>query len=160
MEDKNRIYIFDTTLRDGEQSPGAGLDEKGKLEVAKQLAQLRVDIVEAGFPVASQGDANAVRRIAKEVKGPVICALARTVQKDMDVALDCLKPASRKRLHVFIATSEIHRRFKLNKAKDEILKIAVWAVDYARQKIEEVEFSPEDASRTEPAFLYQVLESV
>src|SRR3989338_8644019 len=160
MEDKNRIYIFDTTLRDGEQSPGASLDEKEKLEIAKQLAELRVDIIEAGFPIASPGDASAVKKIAREIKGPTICALARTIQKDMDIALDCLKPAQNKRLHVFIATSEIHRRYKLNKAKDEILKIAVWAVKYARERIGEVEFSPEDASRTEPAFLYQVLQSV
>ncbi len=160
MDDKNRIYIFDTTLRDGEQSPGASLDEKGKLEIAKQLAELRVDILEAGFPVASPGDAAAVKRIAKEVKGPTICALARTIQKDMDVALEALKPAAHKRLHVFIATSEIHRRFKLNKAKDEILRIAASSVQYARKHIDEIEFSPEDASRTEPAFLYQVLEAV
>ena len=160
MDDKNRIYIFDTTLRDGEQSPGASLDEKEKLEIARQLAELRVDILEAGFPITSPGDAGAVKRIAREIKGPTICALARTVQKDMDVALECLAPAHKKRLHIFIATSEIHRRYKLNKAKDEIVKIATWAVSYARERIEEVEFSPEDASRTEPAFLYQVLEAV
>ncbi len=160
MDDKNRIYIFDTTLRDGEQSPGASLDENGKLEIARQLAELRVDVIEAGFPITSPGDAAAVKRIAKEVKGPTICALARAVQKDIDVAIDCLKPAAQKRLHIFIATSEIHRKYKLNKAEDEILKIATWAVSYARERIGEVEFSAEDASRTEPAFLYQVLEAV
>ncbi len=160
MTDNNRIYIFDTTLRDGEQSPGASLDEKGKLEIAKQLAELRVDVIEAGFPITSPGDAQAVKRIAQEVKGPMICALARTVQKDMDVALDSLKPAKKSRLHVFIATSEIHRRYKLNKAKEEILRIAAESVRYARNRIGEVEFSPEDASRTEPPFLYQVLEAV
>jgi 2-isopropylmalate synthase len=160
MDDKNRIHIFDTTLRDGEQSPGASLDEKSKLEIAKQLAELRVDIIEAGFPVTSPGDALAVKKIAREVKGPVICALARAVQKDMDIALECLKPAAAGRLHVFIATSEIHRKYKLGKAKEEIVKIATSSVRYARQRIGEVEFSPEDASRTEPEFLYQVLESV
>lgn len=160
MDDKNKIYIFDTTLRDGEQSPGASLDEKGKLEIAKQLAELRVDVLEAGFPVASPGDAAAVKLIAKEVKGPVICALARAVERDIDIALESLKPAKRSRLHVFIATSEIHRKYKLNKAKDEIVKIAASAVRYAKNRIGEVEFSPEDASRTEPDFLYQVLESV
>lgn len=160
MDDKNRILIFDTTLRDGEQSPGASLDEKGKLEIARQLAELRVDVIEAGFPVASPGDAAAVKLIAKEVKGPTICALARTLQKDMDIALDSLKPAKNGRLHVFIATSEIHRKYKLNKAKDEIVRIATQAVKYARNHIGEIEFSPEDASRTEPEFLYQVLESV
>ncbi|MBI3315731.1 MAG: 2-isopropylmalate synthase [Candidatus Omnitrophica bacterium] len=160
MNDNNRIYIFDTTLRDGEQSPGASLDQKGKLEIAKALAELRVDVIEAGFPITSPGDALAVKSIAREVKAPTICALARAVQKDMDIALDCLKPAAKPRLHVFIATSEIHRKFKLNKAKDEIVRIATWAVQYARDRVAEVEFSPEDASRTEPLFLYQVLESV
>ena len=160
MNSKDRIFIFDTTLRDGEQSPGASLDEKSKLEIAKQLAELRVDIIEAGFPITSPGDAAAVKRIAKEVKGPKICALARAVQKDIDVALDSLKPAKDSRLHVFLATSAIHRQYKLNKAKDEIIRIATAWVKYARQRIGEVEFSPEDASRTEPQFLYQVLEAV
>jgi 2-isopropylmalate synthase len=160
MDDKNKIFIFDTTLRDGEQCPGASMDEKSKLEIAKQLAELRVDIIEAGFPIASPGDALAVKRIAKEVKGPKICALARTIQKDMDVALDSLKPADNSRLHVFIATSEIHRKFKLNKAKEEIVRIATQSVRYARERIGEVEFSAEDASRTEPEFLYQIIESV
>lgn len=160
MSDKDRIYIFDTTLRDGEQSPGASLDEKGKLEIAKQLSVLRVDVIEAGFPVTSAGDARAVRRIAKEVKGPTICALARAVQKDIDIALECLKPARNNRLHIFLATSEIHRKYKLNKAKDEIIRIAATWIKYARQRIGEVEFSPEDASRTEPPFLYEVLRAV
>ncbi|MBI4432822.1 MAG: 2-isopropylmalate synthase [Candidatus Omnitrophica bacterium] len=160
MTDSKRIYIFDTTLRDGEQSPGASLDEKSKLEIARQLAELRVDVIEAGFPVTSPGDAEAVKRIAKEIKGPTICALARALQKDIDIALDCLKPAKRSRLHIFIATSEIHRKHKLNKAKDEIVRIATWAVKHARQHIGEVEFSPEDASRTEPPFLYEVIRQV
>ena len=160
MNDKDRIYIFDTTLRDGEQSPGASLDEQAKLEVAKQLAKLNVDVIEAGFPITSPGDAAAVKRIAKTVKGPVICGLARAVKKDIDVALDSLKPARQGRLHIFIATSEIHRKFKLNKAKEEILRIAVDSVRYAKGKIGQIEFSPEDASRTEPPFLYQVIEAV
>jgi len=160
MDDKKRIYIFDTTLRDGEQSPGASLDEKGKLEIARQLAAMRVDVIEAGFPVTSPGDAAAVKRIAKEVRDTTICALARAVQKDMDIALECLKPAKRSRLHVFLATSEIHRKYKLNKAKEEIVRLASQAVKYARQKIDEIEFSPEDASRTEPEFLYEVIEAV
>ena len=160
MENDKRIYIFDTTLRDGEQCPGASMDTKAKLEVAKQLAELRVDVIEAGFPITSPGDAAAVKRIAKEVRGPVIAGLARAVQKDMDVALDSLKPAGNGRLHVFLATSAIHRQYKLNKAKEEILKIAAWAVRYAKDRIGQVEFSPEDASRTEPDFLYQVVEAV
>ncbi|MCG3176239.1 MAG: 2-isopropylmalate synthase [Candidatus Omnitrophica bacterium] len=160
MDDKKKIHIFDTTLRDGEQCPGASMDEKSKLEVAKQLADLGVDIIEAGFPITSPGDAAAVKRIAREVRGPVICALARAVQKDMDTALEALKPAKRSRLHVFIATSEIHRKHKLNKAKEEIVRIATSSVRYARERIEQVEFSPEDASRTEPDFLCEVVEAV
>ncbi len=160
MDDKNRVLIFDTTLRDGEQCPGASMDEKSKLEVARQLAELRVDIIEAGFPITSPGDAAAVKTIAQEIKGPVICALARAIQKDMDVALESLKPAKRSRLHIFIATSAIHRQYKLNKAKEEIVRIAVESVKYARNRIGEIEFSPEDASRTEPDFLYHVLEHV
>ncbi len=160
MTDKNRIFIFDTTLRDGEQSPGASLDEKRKLEIARQLAELRVDIIEAGFPVTSPGDAAAVKKIAAQIKGPTICALARAIEKDMDVALDSLKPAKNSRLHVFLATSAIHRQFKLKKAKSEIVHLATQAVKYARNRIGEVEFSPEDASRTEPDFLYEVIEAV
>ncbi|MEI8345268.1 MAG: 2-isopropylmalate synthase [Candidatus Omnitrophota bacterium] len=160
MADDKRIFIFDTTLRDGEQSPGASLDEKGKLEIARQLADLGVDIIEAGFPISSPGDAAAVTKIAKAVRGPTICALARTIQKDIDAALECLAHAKRPRLHEFIATSAIHRKYKLNKAKEEILRIATASVKYARHRIGEVEFSPEDASRTEPEFLYQVLEAV
>lgn len=160
MDNNKRIYIFDTTLRDGEQSPGASLDEKGKLEIAKQLAALQVDIIEAGFPITSPGDAAAVKQIAREVKGPTICALARAIEKDMDVALQCLKPAQKGRLHVFLATSAIHRKYKLNKAKEEIVKIASHAVQYAKNRIGEVEFSPEDASRTEPDFLHEVIEAV
>ncbi len=156
--DSKRIHIFDTTLRDGEQSPGVNLDAREKLEIALKLAQLGVDIIEAGFPVTSPGDALAVKRIAEVVKGPTICALARTVEKDMNAALASLAPAKKKRLHVFLATSEIHRRFKLKKAKSEIVRMAVWAVKYARNRIDEVEFSPEDASRTERDFLYKVVE--
>ena len=111
-----KIDIFDTTLRDGEQSPGVNLNVREKLEIARQLAHLGVDIIEAGFPITSPGDAEAVRRIAEEVKGPTICALARALERDMEVALEALKPAKKKRLHVFLATSEIHRRFKLKKA--------------------------------------------
>ncbi len=160
MNNNKRIYIFDTTLRDGEQCPGASMDEKSKLEVARQLAALQVDIIEAGFPITSPGDAAAVKKIAKEIKGPTICALARAVQKDMDVALESLKPAKKPRLHVFLATSAIHRKYKLNKAKEEIVRLASESVAYARKRIGEVEFSPEDASRTEPDFLYEVVEAV
>lgn len=160
MNDSKKIYIFDTTLRDGEQSPGASLDAKAKLEIARQLAAMKVDVIEAGFPITSPGDAAAVKQIARDVKGATICALARAVQKDMDVALDCLKPAKNARLHVFLATSAIHRKYKLNKAKEEIVRLASEAVRYARNRVAEVEFSPEDASRTEPDFLYEVVQAV
>ncbi len=133
---------------------------KEKLEIAKQLAKLGVDIIEAGFPIASKGDLEAVQLVAREVKGPTICALARSNTKDIDRAAEALKPASKSRIHVFLATSKIHMRYKLRKAESEILRQAVKAVRYARTFCDDVEFSPEDASRSVPAFLYQVLEAV
>jgi len=155
-----RIVIFDTTLRDGEQCPGASLTPPEKLEIAKQLARLGVDVIEAGFPIASPGDAQAVKRIAQMVKGPTIAALARSLPADIDAAAAALAPAKRKRIHVFLATSPIHRKYKLRKAQAEILRQAVWAVRYAKRYSRDVEFSPEDASRTEPEFLHRVLEAV
>src|SRR3990167_511176 len=155
-----RIIIFDTTLRDGEQAPGASLTPPEKLEIAKQLARLGVDVIEGGFPIASPGDAQAVKMIAQSVKGPIIAALARSLAADIDAAAAALAPAKRKRIHVFLATSPIHRKYKLHKAQQEILNQAVWAVKYAKRYSRDVEFSPEDASRTEPAFLYQVLDAV
>jgi len=159
---KNRnIVIFDTTLRDGEQCPGASMNLREKLEVARQLARLRVDVIEAGFPVISEGDFASVNSIAREVKGPVIAGLARCVAKDIDAAGEALKPAGRRaRIHVFLATSKIHREFKLGKAEDEILRLAVEGVKRARSFVDNVEFSPEDASRTEPDFLVQVCKAV
>ena len=155
-----RIIIFDTTLRDGEQCPGASLNEQEKLEIARQLARLGVDVIEGGFPIASPGDAKAVKLIAQTVKGPTIAALARSLPADIEAAATALTPAKKKRIHVFLATSPIHRKYKLRKAKEEILRQSVWAVKYARKYASDVEFSPEDASRTEPAFLYQVIEAV
>jgi len=152
-----RIIIFDTTLRDGEQSPGATLNLNEKLQIARQLALLKVDVIEAGFPVTSPGDFEAVQAVAQEVKGPVICALARTVARDIDRAWEAVRKADRARIHVFCATSEIHRRYKLRKAKSEILRIAEEGVKHARRYCEDVEFSPEDASRTEPEFLAEVV---
>jgi 2-isopropylmalate synthase len=157
MEEK--VYIFDTTLRDGEQSSGVSLEVRQKVEIAKQLARLRVDVVEAGFPIASQGDFEAVRAVANEVEGPVIAALARVVEEDIKRAAEALSGAPHPRIHVFLATSEIHRTYKLGKAKEEILKLATEGVRMARMYVDEVEFSPEDASRTEPSFLYEVLEA-
>jgi 2-isopropylmalate synthase len=158
----NRIVIFDTTLRDGEQCPGASMNLREKLEVARQLARLKVDVIEAGFPITSQGDFEAVHTIAKEVKGPQIAGLARCVPKDIDAAGEAIKPAGRKqgRIHVFLATSKIHREHKLNKAQDEILRLAVEGVKQAKRYTDNVEFSPEDASRTETEFLVEVCKAV
>ena len=157
----DRVLIFDTTLRDGEQCPGASMNLREKLEVARQLARLKVDIIEAGFPVASDGDFESVRAIAKEIKGPVICGLARCVPKDIDAAGEAIKPAGKKgRIHVFLATSKIHREFKLGKAQHEIVRLAVEGVRRAKSFVDDVEFSPEDGSRTEPEFLVQVCKAV
>ena len=157
----NRILIFDTTLRDGEQCPGASMNSREKMEIARQLARLGVDIIEAGFPITSDGDFDSVQAIAREVKGPVIAGLARCVPKDIDAAGAAIKPAGKRgRIHVFLATSKLHREFKLGKARDEILRLAVEGVKRARSFTADVEFSPEDASRTEPEFLVQVCKAV
>ena len=157
---KNKIIIFDTTLRDGEQSPGASLNNKEKLEIAKQLETLGVDIIEAGFPITSPGDFQAVKAIAKAVKKATVCGLARAVKADIDASYNAVKYAKKPRIHVFLATSRIHMKYKLKKAENEILKASVWAVKYAKRKVKDIEFSPEDASRTDKDFLYKVLEAV
>lgn len=157
----DKLIVFDTTLRDGEQAPGATLNEREKLEIAHQLARLGVDVIEAGFPVSSAGDFSAVKKIASSVKGVVICGLARAVQKDIDAAYNALKPAKDgARIHIFLATSKIHMKYKLKKAEDEILKLAKDAVRYAKKYTSDIQFSPEDASRTEPEFLFKVVEAV
>lgn len=157
----NRIIIFDTTLRDGEQCPGASMNLREKLEVARQLARLQVDVIEAGFPVISDGDFASVQSIAKEIKGPYIAGLARCVPKDIDAAAEAVKPAGKRaRIHVFLATSKIHREYKLGKVQDEIIRLAVEGVKRARSYVDNVEFSPEDGSRTEPEFLVQVCQAV
>jgi len=155
-----KLIIFDTTLRDGEQSPGASLNNKEKLEIAHQLVSMGVDIIEAGFPIASRGDFEAVQSVSKFVKGPVICGLARSLKKDIDAAYEAVRRAKRPRIHVFLATSKIHMKYKLKKAEGEIVKAAVWAVKYAKSKVSDIEFSPEDASRTEKSFLFEVLREV
>ncbi|HEY9861253.1 MAG TPA: 2-isopropylmalate synthase [Candidatus Obscuribacterales bacterium] len=157
----DRIIIFDTTLRDGEQSPGATLNVDEKLTIARQLARLGVDVIEAGFPFASPGDFEAVQKIAQTVgteQGPVICGLARATRQDIQTAAEALKPAAHGRIHTFIATSDIHLKHKLKKSRSEVLAIAEEMVGYAKSLIDDVEFSPEDAGRSEPEFLYQVLE--
>lgn len=157
----NRIIIFDTTLRDGEQCPGASMNLREKLEVARQLARLKVDVIEAGFPIASEGDFASVQSIAKEIKGPIIAGLARCVPGDIDAAGKAVAPAGKRgRIHVFLATSKIHREFKLGKAQDQIVKLAVQGVKQAKGYTNDVEFSPEDASRTEPDFLIEVCKAV
>ena len=156
MTDK-QIRIFDTTLRDGEQAPGCSMTLREKLRVAKALAELNVDIIEAGFPAASPGDFDAVKAIADEDFGPVICGLARCNPADIEKVHAAVKGASRHRIHVFVATSQIHREHKLKMAKEEIIKSAVGAVTLARELCDDVEFSPEDASRTELSYLAEVV---
>jgi len=159
----DRILIFDTTLRDGEQSPGAALNLDEKLTIARQLARLGVDVIEAGFPYSSPGDFEAVQRIADLVgveNGPKICGLARATQPDIKAAAEALQPAFRSRIHTFLATSDIHLQYKLKKTRQEVLEIAPEMVAYARSFVNDVEFSPEDAGRSDPEFLYQVLERV
>ena len=158
--DPNRVLIFDTTLRDGEQSPGCSMTQPEKLRLARALAELGVDVIEAGFPVASPGDWEAVHEIAREVRGPIIAGLARCNREDIDKAWSAVKVAARPRIHVFLATSAIHREYKLNMAKDEIIRSAVEGVKIAREFCDDIEFSPEDASRTEPEFLREVVEAV
>jgi 2-isopropylmalate synthase len=160
--DPGRVLIFDTTLRDGEQSPGASLNLEEKLAIAQQLSRLGVNIIEAGFPFASPGDFNAVQRIAASVgtaDGPVICGLARAAKGDIKACADAVAPAAHRRIHTFIATSDIHLEHKLRKSRAEVLSIAGEMVAYARSLVEDVEFSCEDAGRSDPEFLYQVIEA-
>lgn len=163
---KNYVRIFDTTLRDGEQSPGATMTSPEKLEIARALARLGVDVIEAGFPAASPDDLEAVRRIAVEVgktssdkQPPIICGLARATAKDIEKAWEAVRPAARPRIHTFIATSEIHMQHKLKMSREQVLEKTRDMVRYAHSLCEDVEFSPEDAGRSDPAFLYQVLET-
>ncbi len=154
------VRIFDTTLRDGEQSPGASMNLTEKIEIAHALSQLGVDVIEAGFPIASPGDFESVREIARAVTGPIICGLARCSEKDIDRAWEALSEAARPRIHVFLATSAIHREFKLRMDEEEVVRRAVEGVRRARSCCEDIEFSPEDAARTEIDFLCRVVEAV
>ncbi|MEI7952195.1 MAG: 2-isopropylmalate synthase [Synechococcaceae cyanobacterium ELA182] len=160
--DPGRVLIFDTTLRDGEQSPGASLNLDEKLAIAQQLARLRVDIIEAGFPFASSGDFNAVQRIAATVgtaDGPVICGLARAAAGDIKACAEAVAPAAHHRIHTFIATSDIHLEHKLRKSRAEVLAITREMVAYARSFVDDVEFSCEDAGRSDPEYMHQVIEA-
>ncbi|QQS49931.1 MAG: 2-isopropylmalate synthase [Bacteroidota bacterium] len=155
-----KLYIFDTTLRDGEQVPGCQLNTVEKIEVAKALELLGVDIIEAGFPISSPGDFKSVVEISKAVKNPTICALTRAVEKDIDVAAEALKSAKRGRIHTGIGTSPYHIKYKLNSNEDEIVERAIAAVKYAKKYVEDVEFYAEDAGRSENAYLARVIEAV
>ncbi len=154
------LTIFDTTLRDGEQSPGASMTTDEKVRIARQLERMRVDIIEAGFPIASVGDFEAVQAVAAAVKDSTVCALARAIEKDIDRAAEAIKPARAGRIHTFIATSPIHMQNKLRMTPAQVLERAVWAVKHARGYTDDVEFSPEDAGRSEFDFLCRVLEAV
>lgn len=154
-----RIYVFDTTLRDGEQVPGCQLNTIEKIEIAKALEELGVDVIEAGFPISSPGDFQSVVEISKVVKKPVICALTRAVKKDIEVAAESLKYAKRGRIHTGIAVSDIHMKYKLRMTREEVLETAKKAVEYAKNLVEEVEFYAEDAGRADPEFLAKVVET-
>ena len=156
----DRLFIFDTTLRDGEQVPGCQLNTIEKIQVAKQLEALGVDVIEAGFPISSPGDFNSVIEISKAVTWPTICALTRAVQKDIDIALEALQYAKHKRIHTGIGTSDYHIQFKFNSNREEIIERAVAAVKYAKRFVEDVEFYAEDAGRTDNEYLARVIEAV
>jgi len=158
MDDK--LYIFDTTLRDGEQVPGCQLNTIEKIQVAKQLERLGVDVIEAGFPISSPGDFNSVIEISKAVTWPTICALTRAVEKDIDVAVEALKYARHKRIHTGIGTSDMHIKYKFNSNREEIIERGVAAVKYAKKFVEDVEFYAEDAGRTDNEYLARVIEAV
>jgi 2-isopropylmalate synthase len=156
----DRVYIFDTTLRDGEQSPGANLNSDQKLAIAWQLARLGVDVIEAGFPLSSPGDFEAVQRIARQVQGPMITALARAAKPDIDAVWESVKDAPRKQIHMVLSVSDIHIERKLRSNRRDVLKRAKEAVAYARSLCDEVEYSPEDAGRADPDYLNETLETV
>ena len=156
----DRLFIFDTTLRDGEQVPGCQLNTVEKIQVAKQLEMLGVDVIEAGFPISSPGDYNSVIEISKAVTWPTICALTRAVEKDIDVAAESLQYAKRKRIHTGIGTSDMHIKYKFSSTREEIIERAVAAVKYAKKHVEDVEFYAEDAGRTDNEYLARVIEAV
>ena len=156
----NNLVIFDTTMRDGEQSPGASMTKDEKVRIGKTLERLGVDVMEAGFAIASKGDFEAVKAVASVVKESTVCSLARANTKDIDAAAQALEPAPRRRIHTFIATSPIHMQYKLKMQPDQVVEAAVAAVKYARQFTDDVEFSAEDAGRSEPDFLCRIFEAV
>ena len=160
MTDTDNLIIFDTTLRDGEQSPGASMDIDEKMQIANALADLNVDVIEAGFPIASIGDYTAVKEIADNIKSSRICALARALEKDIIKASKALINAKYSRIHTFIATSPIHMEMKLKMTPDQVIENAIKAVKIAKDNVEDVEFSPEDAGRSDFQFLCKIIEKV
>ena len=156
----NKIYIFDTTLRDGEQVPGCKLNTKEKVELALKLEELGVDIIEAGFPISSPGDFNSVNEISKIIKNASVCGLTRAVQKDIEVAAEALKYAVRPRIHTGIGTSDLHIKAKFNSTQEEILQRAIQCVKWAKKFVDDVEFYAEDAGRTGNEYLARVVEAV
>lgn len=160
MDNKQRVHIFDTTLRDGEQTPGSKLNTQEKIELAHALEELGVDVIEAGFPISSQGDFNSVVEISKAVKNPIVCGLSRAVEKDISTAAEALRYAKRPRIHTGIGTSELHIKYKFNSNQDEILERAIACVKYAKKYVEDVEFYAEDAGRTDNEYLARVTEAV
>jgi len=158
--DKEKLIIFDTTLRDGEQSPGASMTRDEKIRIARALEAMKVDIIEAGFPIASDGDFEAVKAVAEIVRDSTVCGLARAVKKDIERAGEAIKPANSGRIHTFLATSPIHMKHKLRMTPDEVVEAAVKAVRMARAYTDNIEFSPEDAGRSEPDFLCRIIEAV
>ncbi|MEC9077757.1 MAG: 2-isopropylmalate synthase, partial [Pseudomonadota bacterium] len=155
----DKVAIFDTTLRDGEQSPGASMNLEEKLGIAELLEEMGVDVIEAGFPIASVGDFEAVNEVAKLVQGPIVCGLARSARGDIDRAAEALKPARQSRIHTFISTSPLHMKFKLRMEPEEVFRAVIDSVSYARQFTDNVEWSPEDGSRTEHDFLCRTVEA-
>jgi len=156
---KEKLIIFDTTLRDGEQSPGCRMNANSKLLIARQLAELGVDVIEAGFPISSPGEFEAVLQISREIRGPRICALARTREKDIVEAIAALEPTENPRIHIFIATSDVHMEKKLRKSPQEVVEMVASNVWFAKKYIDDVQFSPEDATRTGINFLKEVIEA-
>lgn len=156
----DKVFIFDTTLRDGEQVPGCKLNLPEKLEIARALDELGVDVIEAGFPISSPGDFNSVSEVAKIVKNASVCGLSRSVEKDIDAAAGALKYAKRPRIHTGIGASDFHIKYKFNSTREQIIERAIWATKYAKKYVEDVEFFCEDAGRSDPHFLAQLVEAV
>jgi len=156
----DRLIIFDTTLRDGEQSPGASMTKDEKLRIARQLERLKVDVIEAGFAASSNGDFEAVKAIAQAVRGSTVCSLARANDRDIARAAEALKGGESTRIHIFLATSDLHMEKKLRMTREQVFEQARLSVRFARNLSGDVEFSPEDGYRSDPEFLYRVLEAV